>query len=94
VPGRVRSDYLYGLAVDAPGNAHVTCLTNGQSFPVKDVPQSQLGNGVCELGISPASRLCDIFLGNVARMQRRYSEAKQYTARAWRSPPKYSIPEP
>ncbi len=44
------SDYVYGLAVDALGNAFVTGLTNGQSFPVKDAPQRQLGNGVCELG--------------------------------------------
>jgi hypothetical protein len=44
------SDYIYGMAVDAAGNTFVTGLTNGQSFPLKDAVQSELGNGVCELG--------------------------------------------
>jgi hypothetical protein len=50
------SDYIYGMAVDAAGNTFVTGLTNGQSFPLKDAVQSELGNGVCELG--GAERYC------------------------------------
>lgn len=44
------SEYIHALVVDPAGNAYVTGLTNGLSFPLKDSIQSQLGNGICELG--------------------------------------------